>query len=193
MIVTPAVRAAATTSLVFASIPVLSMTSDTAPCSTPPSVVKSFWNSIRTRAVVLGSIAIGTPRDADGSYGHANRARLRGQGSARLGPVEVDAGSLVGATSSRGSAGGQGAGRLVLGAGGVRPLELEPLRMAQREADRARRRAGGARGRAGSGEVQVVGPAVPDDPSPGAARLDHLHASFGGARGEIDPHDPDGR
>src|SRR3954452_1043702 len=95
MIVTPAVRAAATTSLVLASIPVLSMTSDTAPCSTPPSVVKSFWNSIRTRAVVLGSIAIGTPRDADGSYGHVNRARLRGQGCARRGSAGSDGGPVA--------------------------------------------------------------------------------------------------
>src|SRR5690349_20922537 len=124
MIVTPAARAAATTSLVFASIPVLSMTSDTAPCSTPPSVLTSIWNSIRTRAVVFGSIAIGTPRDADGSYGHVNRARLRGQGSsprpARSGGQPV-----------RGSAGSEGAGRLVIGVGGVRPLELQPLRGVQ--------------------------------------------------------------
>src|SRR6478752_1810384 len=58
MTVTPAARAAATTSWVLASISVRSITSETAPWSTPPSDVKSFWYSIRTTAVVLGSTAM---------------------------------------------------------------------------------------------------------------------------------------
>ena len=32
------------------------ITSATAPCSVPPSLVKSFWNSIMTNAVVFGFI-----------------------------------------------------------------------------------------------------------------------------------------
>src|SRR6478609_8383631 len=58
MTVTPAARAAATTSWVLASISVRSITSETAPWSAPPSDVKSFWYSIRTTAVVLGSTAM---------------------------------------------------------------------------------------------------------------------------------------
>ena len=55
MIVTPAARAASTSATVFGSIPVLSITADTAPCSTPPSEVNSFWYSISTSAVLAGS------------------------------------------------------------------------------------------------------------------------------------------
>ena len=59
MIVAPAALAASTTSLVLASMFVLSITSDTAPCSAPPSEVNSFWYSISTTAVVAGSRDIG--------------------------------------------------------------------------------------------------------------------------------------
>src|ERR1700752_4085914 len=54
--VAPANRAASTTSRVLLSILVWSITSDTAPCRTPPSDVKSFWYSISTTAVFFGSI-----------------------------------------------------------------------------------------------------------------------------------------
>jgi hypothetical protein len=37
---------------------VLSITGFTAPCSVPPSDVRSFWYSIKTSAVVLGSIEV---------------------------------------------------------------------------------------------------------------------------------------
>src|ERR1700724_2016600 len=56
--VTPAARAFAAVCAVLASIPVLSMTSLTPLCKAPPSVVKSFWYSIRRSAVVLGSMGI---------------------------------------------------------------------------------------------------------------------------------------
>src|ERR1019366_10187956 len=59
MIVAPADLAASTTRSVFASMPVFSITASTAPCSTPPSDVKSFWYSMRTTAVLAGSIDIG--------------------------------------------------------------------------------------------------------------------------------------
>src|SRR3954465_5633577 len=58
-IVAPAERAASTRVRVFSSMPVFSMTSSTAPCSAPPSEVKSFWNSISTTAVVFGSTGTG--------------------------------------------------------------------------------------------------------------------------------------
>src|SRR4051794_7510910 len=61
MTVTPAARAASTTSLVLASIFVEFMTSATAPLSAPPSEVKSFWYSISTSAVVFGSMAMTAP------------------------------------------------------------------------------------------------------------------------------------
>ena len=52
---------------VLSSIPVLSITGSTAPCSAPPSEVKSFWYSIRTTAVLDGSMGtraplLGSPR-----------------------------------------------------------------------------------------------------------------------------------
>ena len=53
--VAPAARAASTSRRVFSSMPVLSITPWTAPWSTPPSEVKSFWYSIRTTAVRFGS------------------------------------------------------------------------------------------------------------------------------------------
>ena len=56
----PAARAASTKALVLSIMLVCSMTSLTASWSTPPSDVKSFWNSIRTTAVCFGSIAMGT-------------------------------------------------------------------------------------------------------------------------------------
>ena len=40
-------------------MPVSSITPATAPCSAPPSEVKSFWYSIRTIAVCFGSSAMG--------------------------------------------------------------------------------------------------------------------------------------
>src|SRR6476620_3486261 len=58
MIVTPACRAASTTCCEFASMFVLSITSSTAPWSTPPSEVKSFWYSMRTTAVLDGSMGM---------------------------------------------------------------------------------------------------------------------------------------
>jgi len=58
MTVAPCARAASTTSLVWAIMSVDSMTSATAPCSAPPSDVKSFWNSTRTTAVLFGSMAV---------------------------------------------------------------------------------------------------------------------------------------
>src|SRR5919198_209522 len=51
----PTARAASTTSRVFSSMPVSSMTPRTALCSAPPSEAKSFWYSTRTTAVVFGS------------------------------------------------------------------------------------------------------------------------------------------
>src|SRR4051794_15897887 len=54
--VAPAALAVAATRRVLAIMSVLSITADTAPCSTPPSVVKSFWYSMSTTAVLLGSI-----------------------------------------------------------------------------------------------------------------------------------------
>lgn len=48
-------RAAPARATVFASIPVFAITPATAPLSTPPSLVKSFWYSIRTSAVFAGS------------------------------------------------------------------------------------------------------------------------------------------
>jgi hypothetical protein len=59
MIVAPADRAASTTRSVLASMSVLSITVSTAPWSTPPSEVKSFWYSMSTTAVLAGSIGIG--------------------------------------------------------------------------------------------------------------------------------------
>src|ERR1700712_1068917 len=58
MTVAPAARAASATFCVLPSMSVRSMTSATAPCRTPPSVVKSFWYSISTTAVVFGSMAM---------------------------------------------------------------------------------------------------------------------------------------
>jgi hypothetical protein len=58
MIVAPAFRAAFTTTPVWASMSVPSITSETASCNAPPWVVKSFWYSISTTAVVLGSMAM---------------------------------------------------------------------------------------------------------------------------------------
>src|SRR5271170_4180528 len=54
--VAPSSRAFLTVSTVFASMLVLSITVFTAPCSVPPSEVKSFWYSMRTTAVDFGSI-----------------------------------------------------------------------------------------------------------------------------------------
>ena len=65
MIVAPASRAGATARPVFASIPVDSITSDTAPCSAPPSEVKSFWYSIRTTAVSRGSSSMLTSQGCE--------------------------------------------------------------------------------------------------------------------------------
>ena len=59
--VAPAARAASTSARVFSSMPVCSITPLTAPWSAPPSEVKSFWYSISTTAVLLGSMATGTP------------------------------------------------------------------------------------------------------------------------------------
>src|SRR5258708_1221111 len=72
MMVAPAALAAATTSLVFASMLVLSITSATAPCSAPPSEVNSFWYSISTTAVVAGFRDIVRPPRQ-----HARAARIR--------------------------------------------------------------------------------------------------------------------
>ncbi|SKX68035.1 Uncharacterised protein [Mycobacteroides abscessus subsp. abscessus] len=55
MIVTPAARALSTRVTVLASMSVESMTSATASCRTPPSLVNSFWYSMSTNAVVAGS------------------------------------------------------------------------------------------------------------------------------------------
>ena len=55
--VAPASRALPTRSTVFFSMPVESITDDTAPCRLPPSVVKSFWYSMSTSAVWAGSTA----------------------------------------------------------------------------------------------------------------------------------------
>ena len=74
MTVTPAACAASMTSRALAIILVLSMTSETAPCSTPPSDVKSFWNSIRTTAVVAGSRGM-TISSRGWSCSHANPGR----------------------------------------------------------------------------------------------------------------------
>ena len=50
--VMPLTRAAATTLALFASMSVAFIDSATAPCSLPPSVVNSFWYSMRTKAVL---------------------------------------------------------------------------------------------------------------------------------------------
>src|SRR5579864_1912432 len=56
MIVAPSSRAFSTVSTLFGSMCSCSITPLTASCNDPPSEVKSFWYSIRTTAVVLGSI-----------------------------------------------------------------------------------------------------------------------------------------
>src|SRR5215203_302790 len=56
-IVQPAARAFFTVSRVFCSMLFFSITPFTASCSVPPFDVKSFWYSIRTSAVRLGSIS----------------------------------------------------------------------------------------------------------------------------------------
>ena len=66
MIVAPAARAAAMAACVFSIIEVASMTSATAPWREPPSLVKSFWNSMSTRADVDASMAILLGVDAGG-------------------------------------------------------------------------------------------------------------------------------
>jgi hypothetical protein len=53
--VQPALRAASKTRRELLSIFVAAMTSLTASCSLPPGVVNSFWYSIKTTAVSLGS------------------------------------------------------------------------------------------------------------------------------------------
>ena len=58
MIVAPAARAAAIAACVFSIIEVASITSATAPCREPPSLVKSFWNSMSTRAAFDASMGI---------------------------------------------------------------------------------------------------------------------------------------
>ena len=58
MIVAPAARAAAIAAWVFSIIEVASITSATAPCREPPSLVKSFWNSMSTRAAFDASMGI---------------------------------------------------------------------------------------------------------------------------------------
>src|SRR6478736_497624 len=55
--VAPAARVASSAVRACASMPVLSITSCTAPCRAPPALVKSFWNSISTSAVVSGFIS----------------------------------------------------------------------------------------------------------------------------------------
>jgi hypothetical protein len=54
--VAPASRASSTSRRVFSSMPVSSITFSTAPCSAPPSLVKSFWYSTSTTAVLAGSM-----------------------------------------------------------------------------------------------------------------------------------------
>src|SRR5665647_550947 len=51
-----AARAACRALRAWSSMPVAAIESWTAPCSAPPSLVKSFWNSIMTSAVVAGFI-----------------------------------------------------------------------------------------------------------------------------------------
>jgi anti-sigma regulatory factor (Ser/Thr protein kinase) len=68
MTVAPAARAAATTSAVWASMFVFSITSCTAPCNAPPSEVNSFWYSMSTRGpgklLFSGSAAAKDPSDS---------------------------------------------------------------------------------------------------------------------------------
>src|SRR5512132_2470128 len=59
-------------------MPVLSITSWTAPCRAPPSEVKSFWYSIRTTAVRFGS------NDTRGPPSMREGLRLRRLFAARL-------------------------------------------------------------------------------------------------------------
>src|SRR5258708_36921718 len=56
MMVAASSRACSTASTVLGSMRSCSMTPFTASCNDPPSEVKSFWYSIRTTAVFLGSI-----------------------------------------------------------------------------------------------------------------------------------------
>src|ERR1700738_3416599 len=82
MTVAPAWRAASVTRLVLSSMPVLFITPSTAPWSTPPSEVKSFWYSISTTAVVDGSMAMAAPlfgRRAKSYVAHA-RVAFGGRG-----------------------------------------------------------------------------------------------------------------
>src|SRR6185312_5838177 len=58
MMVAPASRASSTSRRLFSSMPVSSITPLTASWRVPPSVVKSFWYSIRIRAVLFGSTSI---------------------------------------------------------------------------------------------------------------------------------------
>ena len=61
-------------------MPVLSITGATAPCSTPPSVVNSFWNSISTTAVFAVDRVDQVPKDAfptDRVYGPTPGPELR--------------------------------------------------------------------------------------------------------------------
>src|SRR5689334_23005362 len=60
-------------------MPVRSITSWTAPCSAPPSEVKSFWYSIRTTAVFFGSTGMARAPLGQGGVGPTLRQiRRRG-------------------------------------------------------------------------------------------------------------------
>src|SRR5215471_14876064 len=79
-------------------MPVLLIESSTAPCSTPPSDVKSFWYSIRTTAVVDGSIAMAALLSQLGADGLDLGVGLQGL----VAHLSSPAGLLVAAEGQRG-------------------------------------------------------------------------------------------
>mmetsp|Transcript_7936 Transcript_7936/g.27865 ORF Transcript_7936/g.27865 Transcript_7936/m.27865 type:complete len:258 (+) Transcript_7936:1115-1888(+) len=85
----PAARAAAATEALFSSMPVSAMTPLTASWSLPPSAANSFWYSMKTTAVFLGSTAAPPlaseglkvrPDEAAEARGEAGGRRRRAEG-----------------------------------------------------------------------------------------------------------------
>ncbi len=83
MTVAPASCAAASACWAWPTVSVAAITSATAPCRVPPSEVKSFWNSIRTRAVVFGSIGAPSSYRWPGPCARAAISVMSSRGSPR--------------------------------------------------------------------------------------------------------------
>src|SRR6476619_3006217 len=79
--VAPARRAASTTRCEFSSMSFCFITPSTAPWSVPPSVVKSFWYSTRTTAVVRGSTCMMHSFAASCWPGHCRGCRFAVMGA----------------------------------------------------------------------------------------------------------------